>query len=395
MISVSEAKEIIKNNIKVLAAVMLPLADASGHVLAASIYAPFDIPAFDQSSMDGYAIRFADYAASKDTITITGEMAAGSPLQIEIKSGETARIFTGAPLPKGADTVVMQEKVQLENKTIIFKDNALTKGAHVRLKGAEIMAGSLAMPKGGILSPAAIGFLAGIGIASVLVYPMPTVSIIITGNEFQKPGNELLFGQVYESNSLSLSAVLQQAGIKNCSIFYAADDLLAVKNSLQKALLKSDMVLLTGGVSVGDYDFVVRAAELCGVQQQFHKVKQKPGKPIYFGTFNNKIVFGLPGNPASVLSCFYNYVLLAIDLLSGKNIFHKVVEAKLTKGYAKPPGLTHFLKGKYYDGFAMPLTAQESFRLSSFAEADCLICLQEDHADYAEGEKVTVYLLPH
>lgn len=392
MINVTEAKDIIERNCIKLAPVLLPVIEASGYVLAADIFAEFDIPSFDQSSMDGYAIAFN---GSENPFKVNGEMAAGSTADLQVNYGEAARIFTGAPLPKNTDTVVMQEKVQLLNNTIVITDTTLAKGLNVRLKGAEVKAGALAMQKGGLLSPAAIGFLAGIGVTEVLVYALPVVSIIVTGNELQKPGNPLLPGQVYESNSYSLTTALQQAGIKIIKVFYAADNLNELKNTLQTALENSDIVLLTGGVSVGDYDFVVRAAELCSIKQQFHKIKQKPGKPLYFGKLGNKLIFGLPGNPASVLNCYYNYVVLALQLLSGKNGGLQKVEATLTKSYAKLPGLTHFLKGAYLDGKATPLTAQESFKLNSFALADCLICLEEAHADYIEGETVTVYLLPH
>lgn len=395
MIGVEEAQNIIKKSITKLHPVELPLMDAAGYVLAAAIYSAFDIPSFDQSSMDGYAIKFDENINENLPFIISGEMAAGSAADLQINRGEASRIFTGAPLPSGTDTVVMQEKVVLQNNSILITDNALTKGLNVRLKGAEAKAGSMAMPEDGFLSPAAIGFLAGIGITKVLVYPMPSVSIIVTGNELQKPGEKLLAGQVYESNSYSLSTALKLAGIKTITLYNAPDDLLILKNTLQQALEQSDIVLLTGGVSVGDYDFVVRAAELCGVTKQFHKIKQKPGKPLYFGTLNNKLVFGLPGNPASVLNCYYNFALLAINLISGKKGVLKMVEARLTKGYNKLPGLTHFLKGTFANGLATVLSAQESFKLNSFAQADCLICLQETHADYAAGDMVTVYLLPY
>ena len=391
MVSVEEAKKIVASNVAPGRPLLMPLKEAAGHTVAQGIYAAIDIPAFEQSSMDGYAIRFQD---KNSALTINGEMAAGTPQQLQLQAGEAVRIFTGAPLPQGADTVVMQEKVKLQNKQIIITDTTLKLGSHVRNKGAEIKAGSLAMPAGCYLSPAAIGFLAGIGIVDVLVYPMPSVSIIVTGKELQKPGNDLLAGQVYESNSYSLTAALQQAGIKKILIYQVDDELTIVKNQLDVALANSDIILLTGGVSVGDYDFVVEATRLCGIQQQFHKVKQKPGKPLYFRTKNNKLIFGLPGNPSSVLSCFYNYVLPAIELSAHKKNSVQTVEAKLAKDYPKPTGLTQFLKGAYSNGAAMPLSAQESFQLSSFAQADCLISLEEAHGDYLAGELVQVLLLP-
>ncbi|MBC7423138.1 MAG: molybdopterin molybdotransferase MoeA [Ferruginibacter sp.] len=391
MVSVEEAKKIVVDNVPASKAILLPLQQAAGLVVAQDVYATIDIPAFEQSSMDGYAIRFQD---KEMPLKVTGEMAAGTPQQLQLQAGEAVRIFTGAPLPQGADTVVMQEKVNLQNGLLVIKDATLKHGSNVRNKGAEIKAGSLAIPQGCYLSPAAIGFLAGIGIVHVMVYPMPTVTIILTGKELQTPGNQLLTGQVYESNSYSLTAALQQAGIKNILVHQVDDDLTIVKNKLDIALANSDIILLTGGVSVGDYDFVVPATRLCAISQHFHKVKQKPGKPLFFGTKNNTLVFGLPGNPSAVLSCFYNYVLPAIELFAHKKSSVQKVEGRLAKDYPKPKGLTQFLKGAYSNATAMPLSAQESFQLSSFAQADCLICLEEAHGDYLAGELVQVLLLP-
>jgi len=392
MISVKEAKQLISQNIKPLHPVLTELANASGHLLAADVYAKYDIPAFSQSSMDGYAIKFEDH---EKELRLVGEMAAGTATHITIQNGETSRIFTGAPLPKGADTVVMQEKITRLAGTITIQDLNLKSGLNVRDKGSEIMAGALAMQKGSLLSPPAVGFLAGIGINAVTVYPRPKVSVIVTGKELQKPGKILQFGQVYESNSYSLSAALKHEGIDQIFIYEADDDLEILKNVLQRALENSDVILLTGGVSVGDYDFVIEAAAQCGITQVFHKVKQKPGKPLFFGTKNERLIFGLPGNPSSVLSCYYNYVLPAIKTLSQKNNSIIEIQAELTHSYDKPAGLTHFLKGSYENGKVTPLSAQESYRLSSFAQANCLICLSETQEHFEKGDVLTVMILPN
>lgn len=391
MISVSEAKQLIFSQIIPLEPVILNLEAASGHVLAKDIYAAYDIPAFKQSSMDGYAVIFDDRNLE---LELVGEMAAGTNYSLTIKNGETSRIFTGAPLPEGADTVVMQEKIAFVADKVSIHDEHLIHGSNVREKGSEIKAGALAVQKGTLLGPAAIGFLAGIGITEAEVFPMPKVAVILTGKELQKPGKELGFGQVYESNSYSLSAALKQEGINQISVLTADDDLEILSGILESALKNNDVVLLTGGVSVGDYDFVIEACGRCAVEQIFHKVKQKPGKPLYFGKKDTKLVFGLPGNPSSVLSCFYNYVLPALKLLSHKENKVKEVKAELSLNYKKPAGLTHFLKGKYEDGTATPLTAQESYRLSSFSQANCLICMNEEQENFTAGEIITVLLLP-
>ena len=391
MISVKEAKEIISQHIVALYPITIDLAKASGHILAADIYAQYDIPAFSQSSMDGYAIKFADH---EKELVLIGEMAAGTETNITIQNGETSRIFTGAPLPQGADTVVMQEKISRLDGKITIQDPNLKLALNVRDKGSEIRAGALAMEKGNMLSPAAIGFLAGIGINKVNVYPMPKVAIVVTGKELQQPGKILGFGQVYESNSYSLSAALKHEGIEQITIYEADDDLEILKNVLQKALTDNDVVLLTGGVSVGDYDFVVEAAKHCNIKQVFHKVKQKPGKPLFFGTKAEKLIFGLPGNPSSVLSCYYNYVLPSIKSLSNKANSVVELQAELTHSYSKPPGLTYFLKGRYENGKVIPLQAQESYRLSSFAQANCLICLNETAEHFEKGDILTVMVFP-
>lgn len=391
MISVEEAKKLIHEQVSSLAPVKVKLDEAAGLVLAENIYAVCDIPAFRQSSMDGYALKFEEGLSQ---LNLIGEVAAGNAEQVSLKSGETYRIFTGAPLPKGADTVIMQEKVTVENSKITLLDKNLKRGLNAREKGSEISAGDLAMSKGNLLTPAAVGFLAGIGIDEVSVVPKPSIAIILTGNELQKPGLPLAFGQVYESNSSALNAALRQVGITSTKVFNAKDELEILIKVLNTALQTSDIVLLTGGVSVGDYDFVIEAASSCGVEQIFHKVKQKPGKPLYFGRKPDQLIFGLPGNPSSVLSCFYNYVLPAIAILTNTKNKVKQVYATLAADYSKPSGLTHFLKGIYSDGRANPLGAQESFRLSSFAQANCLICLSEDKTDFSTGDQVTVFLLP-
>jgi molybdopterin molybdotransferase len=391
MISVNEAKEIIQEIVQSLTPLQLPLKEAFGLVLAEDIYAPIDIPAFEQSSMDGYALKFSE---KEHALVIKGEMAAGTSKPISLQPNEVARIFTGAPLPEGADTVVMQEKVRVVEGNLIIEDPLLQTGSNVRHKGAEVKAGALAMAANTYLSAAAIGFLAGIGLTEVPVFPSPAVSIILTGNELQQPGNPLAFGQVYEANSVMLTVALEKAGIRKLQILRAEDELQALQNILAKAMEESDLVLLTGGVSVGDYDFVVQATENCGVVRHFHKIKQKPGKPLFFGSKEQKIVFGLPGNPSSVLTCFYQYVLPAIEAMLIKPECIEEIRATLSHDYSKAPGLTHFLKARYENGRVTPLHAQESFRLHSFAQADCFIVLEEQHGDYKAGDQVKVHLLP-
>lgn len=391
MISVQQAKQIIQDAVTSNTIIQLTLKEAFGFTLAEDILATVDIPNFAQSSMDGYAVKFKD---KNKLLTIIGEMAAGITQQFTIASGQATRIFTGAPLPEGADTVVMQEKVSVENGVLRLKDDALSQGLNVRPKGAEVKAGELAIAKGTFLSAAALGFLAGIGCTNVNVYCAPRITIILTGNELQEPGQPLQFGQVYEANSVLLTAALNKAGVNCITILRSEDNLKILASVLQKALESSDMVLLNGGVSVGDYDYVVGAAEACGVEQKFHKIKQKPGKPLFFGTKDSKLVFGLPGNPSSGLTCFYQYVLPALEKAMHKTSSVISSVATVTHNYAKPTGLTHFIKASYISGRVTPLHAQESFRLHSFAQSNCFIVLPEESTGFKAGETVTVHLLP-
>lgn len=393
MISVSEAKRIILQHTAVLAPIKLPLKEAAGLVLAEDIHASISIPAFTQSAMDGYAFSFQGWKTTRK-LKIQGEMAAGSNEIIALPPETTSRIFTGAPLPDGADTVVMQEKVTVEDNLLNIQDENIIQGANTRDKGSEIMAGDLALAKETLLMPAAVGFLAGIGVTDVLVYPLPSISIIVTGNELQQPGKALLQGQVYESNSYSLQAALKQLGIFEVQVFKAEDQLEIVKEVIEQALQRSDIIFLTGGVSVGDYDFVAKAAAQNNIEKQFHKIKQRPGKPFYFGTKGNQLVFGLPGNPASVLTCFYEYIEPAIKQVSKQRTTMQVIKAPLTTPWKKAPGLTHFLKG-FYDGTKVTvLKGQESYRLSSFANANCLIKLDEEVVECTKDELVEIHFLP-
>jgi molybdopterin molybdotransferase len=389
MISVDEARQIIQQYPVALPSETRSLQDASGLVLAKDIFAPNSIPAYPQSSMDGYAIRFD---GGRWPLKLTGEMAAGSNREFTLKQGEAIRIFTGAAVPAGADTVLIQEKARVEGNLLYIEDPNLQAGANVRPVGSEIEKGHKALPKGTLLTPAAIGFLAGIGVVEVEAIPPPRISVIVTGNELQNPGQPLEYGQVYEANSFTLLAALKQIGIEPLALYRSGDDPLQLTDILTNALEASDVVLMTGGVSVGAYDFTTAAFDACGVQKVFHKVKQKPGKPILFGVNGRKLVFGLPGNPASVLTCYYQYVLPALSLLSEKEVRLPIKMALLKSDFNKPAGLTHFLKG-FFDGTSVELlSGQESYKLNSFAKANCLTEISEETTSLTSGTEVRIHL---
>ena len=393
MISVEEAKRIIASNIQPLAAKKLPIVDAMGLVLAEDIVSPINIPSFRQSSMDGYAYRFEDWKVG-EKLKLSTEVPAGSPSKKKLKRNAAARIFTGAVVPEGADTVVMQEKVKINDEGILIEDATILQGENVRPIGMEIKAGDLALAKSTLLKPAAIGLLASLGITKILVYPKPKISIIITGNELVRPGNELGFGQVYDSNSFMLKSALEGLGIHQVVLYYVKDSLKSLNKKLEKALEESDLVFLAGGISVGDYDFVLQATIDNGVEKLFHRIKQRPAKPLYFGKKGNKYVFGFPGNPASGLSSFYLYALPAIAGLMNKETSIRQKQVPLAKSFRKKKGLTHFLKGYYNGSTAIILEGQESFRLRSFAQSNCLIQIDEELEFCEEGSFVPIYLLP-
>lgn len=393
MVSVEEAYNIIRQNIQPLAAKPIKLEEAAGFVLDTDIFSPVNVPGFLQSSMDGYA--FAYTPGYQDTpLQITGMLQAGSSELLEVTVGKTVRIFTGALLPEGADTVVMQEKTIFQNHSITITDSNLLPGVNVRQIGADILKDSLALTKGTLLTPATIGLLASMGLSEVTVINQPSVHIIVTGNELQAIGKPLTSGQVYESNSHMLVAALQQLGIKKISVEKVTDSLDNITTAIQNSISLSNLTLLVGGISVGDYDFVLEATQRNGVEPLFYKVKQKPGKPLYLGKKGKQVVVALPGNPASALSCFYLYVTRIIDALSGTQNAPLIESAKIINDYQKPAGLTHFLKG-YYNSKQKQvelLTGQESFKMNSFAQANCFVELGETITAIKKDEVVKIHL---
>ena len=393
MVSVGEAKHIIEQQLIPLDAVWLGLEDATGHVLAKDIHSPMDFPPFAQAAMDGYALCFQDWISNMP-LHIVGEIAAGNQQGETIQKGQVMRVFTGALVPQYSDTVVMQEHVTVKDGQLFIHNDQLVKGANVRPMGSELRQGDLALSRGTLLSPAAIGFLASMGTVSICVLPKPRVKILVTGSELQAIGQPLSNGQVYESNSHTLRSVLQLLHIPDVEVVHVPDELAKLSFQLAAALEEADIVLVTGGVSTGDYDYMCRASDLCEVEQLFYKVRQKPGKPLFFGRKGRVPVFGLPGNPASVLVCFYEYVVLALEQLTGRKNLMKRTAIPLAQGHIKKAGLTQFLKGSIVEGQAKALHAQESYRLSSFAVADCLICLPENAVDCRVGDEVEVHLLP-
>lgn len=389
MISVQRAFNLITQEVSPMASVEIPIELANGLVVAETIYSPENVPAFSQSSMDGYAFAYDENIVSYQLV---GEMAAGSSTTFHLNPGEAVRIFTGAAVPFNADTVLMQEKALAKDGKLEILDDQLKKGNNVRQIGSEISKGEKAVEKGTALKPAVIGFLASMGISKVKVYPNPKVAIVVTGNELVSPGGNLEYGQIFESNSFTLTAALKQMGIQDVTVVQVKDDLDQLHTVLSQIIEAHDLVLISGGVSVGDYDFTLKALELSEVKTIFHKVKQKPGKPLLFAVKSDTVIFGLPGNPASVLTCFYEYVLPAISKMTLRKLALQSQKAILQNDYSKPEGMTHFLKAKYQDNLVSFGTGQESYKLSSFAEANCLAIFPAEVSKITSGETIEVHL---
>ena len=392
MISVEEAKNLVLTGIFKQKEVMLNIHSALNYFLADNIIAGISVPLFNQSAMDGYAFKFKDVNKS---LNIVDEVAAGDVRVVKIKEGEAIRIFTGSKVPDSCDTVVMQELTSVESNQLIVKDVGLKLGGNVRKKGNQIKVGDVALKKGVKITPAAIGFLATLGITNVMVYSLPKVCVIATGSELVKLGQPLKDGQIYESNTHMLNAAIQQLGISPI-IHVVKDDIAETEQLIKLALESCDFLILSGGISVGDYDFVKESLLKNQVEEVFYKIKQKPGKPLFFGKKNKKIVFALPGNPAAALNCFYMYVYPAIQLMLGASEpFLPMIKLPLENKFIKKEGRAHFLKAKLSANTVKLLEGQDSDALQSFALANALVYIPAEKITIEQHELVEVYLLPN
>ncbi|HMC01961.1 MAG TPA: gephyrin-like molybdotransferase Glp [Flavobacteriaceae bacterium] len=391
MISVDKALNILNNNISPLKKIeKKTLTHSCGYVLSENIISPINMPPFAQSAMDGYAVNLHE----KLLYTIIDEIKAGDHHQPKLKKGEAVRIFTGSPVPETVNAIVIQEKVVVNNKTIKI-DEAINPGANIRNFGEQVKKGNIALKKGVKLTPASIGFLTSLGITEVNVFCKPTVAIVITGNELIEAGQQLSYGKIYESNSAMLKAVLERFGYNKVSIHKVDDNFENTFNKLNEVINNYDLVLVSGGISVGDYDFVGSALQKLNVETLFYKVNQKPGKPLFFGKKENTYVFALPGNPAASLTCFYIYVLTALQIMSGHLEFslNKVI-ASSGSNFKKSGHRSQFLKAIYKNGTVKILEGQNSSMLHTFAISNALVYLPEDQNEIKVKDKVETILLP-
>ena len=386
MIEVKEALEIVAANSNAMPTQKINVHKALGYVVAETIYSPISMPPFRQSAMDGYAFTHS----IRHQYDIVGISQAGDHSNIKLKQNEAIRIFTGAYVPDDADTVVMQEHVMANTDSILIAQMP-EKNTNVRPKGEQIGKGDVVFEPNTLLTPAAIGFLACLGITEIEVYKKPKVGILVTGNELTEPGKKLKKGKIFESNSIMIQAALETIGIKKTKVYRVKDNLKATKNALKSILKKNDIVLISGGISVGDYDFVKEALLKNGVEELFYKINQKPGKPMFFGSKKETLVFALPGNPASSLTNFYIYVLPAVKNKMGFSEIHKPkVVRKLNAEIKNNTGKTLFLKAKYDETNVTILEGQSSAMLNSFAIANGLVIVEQDVENIKDGQLVTI-----
>ncbi|MBK8981197.1 MAG: molybdopterin molybdotransferase MoeA [Ignavibacteria bacterium] len=384
MISYKAAVKIISENTFILKNPELKkVTDSLGYVTSEDIKSGTDLPPFDQSNVDGYAVTNSVIGQWR----IIREIRAGDHPDFRLKKGEAVRVFTGAELPAGTYSVLMQENVSTESDKLNCHAEKIVKGKFIRKKGIQIKKGTPAIRRGTLINPAVIGFLFSMGIKFVKVYRKPVLSLIVTGDELLEAGAELKEGKVYESNSGLLRGLARYNGFEIRYTAAARDRKSDLKSKVKTLLKKSDILLISGGVSVGKYDYVNEVLNELNVSKLFYKVSQKPGKPLYFGKKSNTSVFGLPGNPASAFTCFYLYVLPVLKKMSGHKKFLPVwKKLPVAKEIRKDFNLSWFLRAKYSDNNVMPLDAQASFMLRTLTEANCFIHMPLNKNKISKGE---------
>lgn len=403
MISVAEAQELVQAHAAVGAVEKVPLTKALGAVLSSPVKSQMDVPAFDNSAMDGFMLdQRATVTASPKSpvrIAVTGYQSAGPIQYPSLQSGTALRVATGAFVPPDATTVIPQELVTEEGDTIVITAPAKV-GAHIRRCAEETKRGETVLTVGTLLTPSVVGYLASLGVDEVPVYTRPRVGIVATGTELVPLGATPGPGQIYDSNSVALSAALQVDGITARTYPAVSDDPVLQKQALALAISENDIVLVTGGVSVGRYDHVKDIMTQLEITPVFWKVRQKPGKPLVFGTRGQSLFFGLPGNPASSLVSYYEYVRPAVCQWMGiaDGSLQEIV-ATCDQKIVKDDARAHFLRAwlTCQEGVwrVTPREGQGSHCMRSFADANALLALPEGTATVSAGDSVRVHMLPH
>ena len=393
MVSVEEAQRTILEYITPLETEKVALFQGLNRVTSEDHIAPWDIPAADNSAMDGYAFSYG--ALRGDRLRVTGFLPAGEIRTIPVPHGEAVKIMTGAPLPPGCDTVIPVEDVDAEGEWIRLTSPCKT-GDHVRERGEDIRYGSVVIPAGALIRPQEIGMLSAMGTVSLAVYRRTRVAILATGDELLEPGSTPAPGKTINSNSYSLAAQVQDAGGDPVLMGIAPDSLDDTCDMI-RAGLNADFLVITGGVSVGDRDYVKAAIENLGGSVTFWKVNIKPGKPLAFAILDGKPVFALPGNPVAAMVSFELFVRPAILKAMGhERIFRPMIKAALLQPVSNKGKRPHLVRGiisKFGDRYVVSTTGnQSSGRLSSLIQGNGLLCLAPESV-YSKGDEVEILLL--
>ncbi len=400
MISIGEALAIIEENRPEPTLGRRALLDAHGRRLAEDIRAPEASPRYTNSAMDGYAVRWSDIcdvqAGQPAVLSIAGESQAGIPFTGQAGAGQAVRISTGAMLPAGCDTVVRVEDTENGGKEVRIL-RVRESGQDVRRMGEEFQVGDLLLTRGTVLQAPHLALLAGVGIGEVLVVQPPQVAVVVTGTELVGPGQEAAPHQIRDSNSLLLTAAVLQVGGDVTATLRAADSLAETTAAIREASEGAGIILVSGGVSVGPHDHVKEAAAGCGFSELFWRVQQKPGKPLFVARKEDRLLFGLPGNPVSAFMCFMYYVQPVLRSLEGRDFSWRTVRAPLTGAIRNSSKRTNFYRVRMEKGAqglrAELLGKQGSHMLGSIAGADGFIIVDPGGA-YAPGDLETVYLFP-
>lgn len=372
---------------------------ALGRVLADDARADADSPPFAKSLRDGYALRAADCVKPNADLRIVAEIAAGSVSTTPINPGECARIFTGAPMPDGADTVVMQEDThQLSDSRVRITDANVKPRQWVYARGTEMRAGDVVLPAGTELNPAALGVLAGLGRAQARLYPRPIVSVVATGSEIVQPGAALEPGQIYNSNGPMLAALVERCGGDVTDRALCSDQPNPLRNVIANSLDGADVLVIAGGVSVGKFDLVPGILEELGAAIHFRQVRMKPGKPLLFGTKDRTLVFGLPGNPVSTFVCFELFVKPALRAMQGHAAPHPTtLSLPLAEGIAMVNDRPSYYPAKIEIGESgqtvRPLPWSGAPDLRGLQPADALLVLPPGETRLAAGQLVSIVVL--
>jgi molybdopterin molybdotransferase len=399
-ISVSEAQARIVDIASkcTLSQESVTLEDAFGRILAGDIHAPADVPGFVNSAMDGFAVRAADLPVTGSTsLRLSGEIFAGGSSPATVTAGTCVRITTGAPLPPGADTVVMKENTRVQEGTVEIQAGTAA-GAHVRAAGEDYRSGDLALRRGMRLTPAGVSVLASFGMTEIDVVAKPRAVLLTTGDELHAPGTPLGFGGIYDSNRYSLGGLLEQHGAALLRHERVPDVPEQLRTALLRAGDEADVILSSGGVSAGEADFLPRLIREIG-EVYFWKVRIKPGMPFLFGRIGKALVFALPGNPVSGIATFLTLVKPALDAMSRVRAAPSALRARLKQPVHKRHTRAEFQRASLEcdangNLWVTPHAKQGSGMLRGVAEADALVLLPEDAHEFAIGTVVDLLPLP-